>query len=374
VREARRAGWLPRPEEELLLQAATGEAPDAPDAWRAWKRARPVDDASSAELEILPLAYRNLKRLGVEDPELGRLRGIYLFYWSRNQLLIRAGSAALRDLREAGIETMALKGAALGAVQYRHAGARPMQDFDVLVPRARVFDAIDALLGGSFEPHEDFPDPRARVPVHHSTGFAHRESRDEVDLHWYALAQSSPDDDFWHASVPAEIGGEQTRVLCEADQLLQVCAHGAVWAPRGALRWIADSLTIISSSAGESDLDWDRVVAQAERRRLTLKMFESLAYLSDRFGADVPPAPLEALRRARTSALDRAVRRAERSHANPARILLVQWDRYRRLRRFDPEAPRPASFPEQLRVRWGADSYRDFSSFAVRRMFGRSRS
>src|SRR4051812_21498162 len=151
-------GWLPDGTDEFLIKAAVEDGDQAIAAWGEWKRRRSLDEAGHAAFLILPLVYRNLTGLSLQDPELGRIRGVYRFTWSRNQLLLHLGGIALRDLRQAGIETIVLKGAALSVSQYRDLGVRQMGDFDVLVPRRRVTEAIDALRV-SLEPHPASPHP-----------------------------------------------------------------------------------------------------------------------------------------------------------------------------------------------------------------------
>jgi hypothetical protein len=358
--------WLPSDSDKLLIKAATDHTPAGVAAWRQWRESISLDDARHEAAMLLPAAYRNLSQLAMDDPELERLKGIYRHAWSRNQLIFRAGATAISVLHDAGIDVMALKGAALSISAYRDRGARQMVDFDLLVPRERVLDAIAALRAGGFQPHEAFPDPVRRVPVHHSTAFVAPNGQ-EIDLHWYALWQSSPDQDFWEATVPIEVDKVASKTLCPTDQLLQVCAHGAEWTPTGSLRWIVDSLVLLRADAGS--IDWGRFDDQAIKRRLTATMLDALEYLRDDFGANVPTEALERLRAVRVPLTETVARRAARAPVSQRKILISQWDRYRRLKTLDPSAPRQSSFPAQLREAWSAPSYRAFTMHAVRRLF-----
>jgi len=367
---AKRWSWIPDAEQELLLRAALDEGPEALSAWRRWRRGRPLASIDNVGHQVLPLVYRNLSALEPENPDLGLLRGVYRYTWSRNKLLMHMGSRALGLFEEAGIETVLIKGAAMLATGIQpDAGARPMTDFDVMVPNSRAHDAISALEAG-FSPHPDLPHPHRRVAVHHSAPFVDG-AGNELDLHWYALNRSSPDDDFWAASAPLELAGRRARAPDPTDQLLQCCVHGAVWSPSGPLRWIADAITI--TRACEGGLDWDRLAFQAEKRRLTLTVGESLAYLRDTFGTPVPSTCLQTLRATSVPLSERATRRALRSQQTPVRMLVLHWDRYRRLKRLDPSAPRHPSFPAQMRSYWGDDNYADFSRHALRYLLGAGR-
>jgi len=294
---------------------------------------------------------------------------VYRYTWSRNQLLMKTGADAIGLLEATGIPTIVLKGAAITTLQFKDLGVRPMVDFDLLVPRHRAVEAIRAL-GSSFRPHEDFPDPEMRLPVHHSTSLIDPDGRD-LDLHWYSLWQSAPDDDFWEAAVPIEIAEVESLALCPTDQLLQVCAHGAWWAPGGSPGWVADAVTIVGSSEG--GVDWDRFRERAAARRVSDIMVASLTYIHERFGAEIPGDVLADLERAPASPLERAARRAGRAPANPFRIAITHLDRYRRVKRLDPEAPAPSSFPAYMRTWLGYDNYLDFSLYAGRRLLGKRR-
>lgn len=357
------AAWLPDARLELLLGAALAESPaEASAAWSDWRRRCTLEGATRAEAQTFPLLYRNLRRLEVDDPELDRLKGAYRYCWSRNQMLLKLGRHALETLREAGIATIVLKGAALSTVQYRDLGVRPMTDFDVLVPRASAGAAIEAL-ARALRPHEAFPHPDRRLPVHHSTSLVDSDDN-ELDLHWYSLFASAPDHELWSAAVPAQVAGAETRVLCPPDQLLQVCGHGAWWTPAGSARWVADAVVTIRSAAGS--FDWERLVSQSRKRRLSRAMVDPLEYLRVTFGVAVPDDAIEQLRSAPESTLERRVRRYGRAPRSWRGIVLPHLDRYQRLRRLDPAAPRAPSFLAHLRAWWGFETYRGFARHTAR--------
>jgi hypothetical protein len=226
-------------------------------------------------------------------------------------------------------------------------------------------DAIAAFRAAGIHPHGAFPDPVRRVPVHHSTAFVNGTGH-EIDLHWYALWQSSPDQDFWAAAVPIEINGIPVKTLCPSDQLLQICAHGAEWTPNGSLRWVADSLVLLRASGGS--IDWKRLGDQTIERRLAATILDALEYLRGTFDADVPTELLERLRGVHVSLREAAARRAARAPTSQRGILVSQWNRYRRLQSMDPAAPRQSSFPAQLKEAWAAPSYGAFTAHAFRRL------
>jgi hypothetical protein len=151
-----------------------------------------------------------------------------------------------------------------------------------------------------------------------------------------------------------ELAGVATRAPCPADQLLLACVHGTPWSPLPPFRWIADAVVTIRA-AGEG-LEWDRVAAEAERRQLTVATGAALAYLRDELDAPVPQGLLDRLAAAPASRHERAAFRAAGRPDGPVRTLRMAWDRYRRLRDLDTDAPRPAGFVPFARRFWGLES------------------
>ena len=90
--------------------------------------------SNQGSFRLLPLLYINLQKQGVDDPVMGKLKGIYRQAWSKNQTLFHEMAGVIAHLQDAGIKTMLLKGASLSLLYYKNNGARPMADIDVLVP------------------------------------------------------------------------------------------------------------------------------------------------------------------------------------------------------------------------------------------------
>jgi hypothetical protein len=344
-------GNRPTAEQLLVLHAALDPALVAAAAWRRWRGAVEFDDVDHGSTRLLPLVYRKLGAEAFDAEVAGRLKGLYRRSWSHNQLLFRRAAEAIAVLEGAGIETLVTKGASLALLSYGDVGVRPMDDVDVLVPLERTKGAIEALSAAGWKP--DHEDPPAWTEVHHSLGFAGPDTG-EVDLHWFSLWQPAGDAELWRASVPLELAGATTRAPCPADQLLLTCVHGTPWSPLPPFRWIADAVTVIRSAGDQ--LDWDRLVAEAERRRLTVAVTAALTYLGEEFSAPIPPAVLAALRAAPDSRHERAAFRAACRPDSPLRTLRMAWDRYRRLRELDTGAPPPGNFVSFARRFWGLES------------------
>ena len=316
----------PTPEQELLLRAALADGDRAVRPWEEWSARVALDDADAGSHRLLPLLYRTLAAAGVDEARLTKLKGVYRHSWSRNQLLFHRAAQLLPELAAAGIDTLALKGAALAPLYYRDLGARPMDDLDVLVPKADARRAMEVLQANGWRPGT--PRPEARLAVWHADSFVIEDGW-SLDLHWNALWQLSDDADLWAGAVPMTLNGVPTKALGHADQLLQVCVHGLRWAAIAPIRWVADATKVIEVAGG--DLDWDRLVRVADANHLTLAASAGLGYLTEAFAAPVPSAVLEELRAAKKPYYERQAFAASMRRPTPARMLRVLWERHRRL-------------------------------------------
>jgi hypothetical protein len=303
----RRDVW-PSAAQELLLQAALIPDERALTAWAAIRSRIDIPSLDGATLALLPILRKNLAALGEQDELLSLFKGVHRYSWARNQMLLAPMIAVVQALERAGTPTMLMKGAAFVADSRLDAGMRPMNDIDVLVPYAQRREAIEVLLGEGLVPVGEVPSwyvaeyaPRF-VPSH---GF--RDERDrQLDLHWHVLhasCQPDADEDFWAAALPIELLGVRTRALCAADELLLVILHGLRWNALPTYRWVVDAALLCGGGIGE--VDYDRLVQQAHKRRVTVALRAGLEYLQDVTAAPVPRESIRELRSMRPSLLER---------------------------------------------------------------------
>lgn len=325
-------GCWPTDDQVLLLRAALLEREPAAAAWARWRAANELDDADGGSSRLFPLAYRNLPPDAVAEQDLGRLKGAYRAAWFRNQLLFKRAAEVLAALGEAGIPTVALKGLALALAHYGDAGVRPMDDIDVLVPPDEFERALGVLGELGWTPEPDLR-PEVGERSIHGLHLAGRDGRN-LDLHRYALERLSTDGPFWDASVGLEVMGVPTRTLCPTDQLLHVLAHGGRWQPVTPLRWLADAVVIERTAGG--GIDWERLVAEAARRRVTARLAAALEHLVAALGFPVPGDVVAALRRAPKSVLERWAQHASTRPVGGGNWLPIVLDDYVRRSQLDP--------------------------------------
>jgi hypothetical protein len=357
-------GCWPNPGQELLLKAALWHGPAAVTAFEKWDDTVGMDRIDAGSQRLLPLVQQNLRALGVDHPLMKTFKGIYRRTWYENQIAFHHTSAVLRSLEQAGIPTLLLKGAALVSVYYKDAGLRPMSDVDILVPTDKAADAIRVLMSMSCTPRgerrasvERLVQSEVFKEFVHSEHFSDAGGR-EFDLHWHVLTEClepDADDDFWNASVPVFLSRASTRVLCPADQLLHLCFHGAEWNEVPPVRWIADAMIVMRASP---DLDWERVVHQAQKRGLVLEMKNAFAYLRRALNAQIPQMVFHALENSSVSRSERARYRARTRPPHFATDSLVVGRRYLRSVTKRELGHPLIGFPKFLQQVWGLDHTR----------------
>ena len=347
------SGCWPTPDQELLLRAAFLDGDAAYEAWDQWTgtpAARVLDPES---YRLFPLLFKRLDQQRISDSWREMLATAYKAAWTANQVQFRDAGIVLEALRDAGIRTMVLKGAALAILYYDDVGARPMGDVDVAVHPGDVSKTLEILSSLGWEAL--IPVTTVTTGIIHSTGLCH-DSKRSVDLHWHAMQECcSPEADtiFWDGSMEMRLGAAETLALNPADQLIHVCVHGSVWQRHPPIHWIADAMKIIGASTLK--IDWDRVATQVERWRLILPVREGLAYLRSKLDAPIPKEALARLDAMAVPRIERQERIARTRSLGPMGSALRLGFHYRRISRLTPPGAGRIGFMTFLRHVWGVE-------------------
>ncbi len=359
-----------------LLRAALLPAEPAQAAWQVWRsRAGPLEQLDEGSRRLLPLLYRNLRRSlspsQMAEPPIPRLRAGYRRTWFRNQAAFYQMAELLEGLHSAGLPTLILKGAALAVLHYRDLGLRPMADFDIAVPSGRALEAFEALRQLGWSPDMPIRRPAEYVAIRQSADFRST-SGTHFDLHWYLLwdcCYPGADDDFWSGAVPLRVNQVQTRALNPTDQLLHVCVHGALLNRVPPVRWAADAMQILRTPGAAPD--WPRLLAQAQRLRLSLSLRATLHYLRTALDAEIPASVVDALAAMPVTELDRAFYRRKISRRGLLGEIPLMWSHYGLLAQARRRPATRAGFVRYLRLNWGLDDSRGIPLFVVNKFFRR---
>jgi hypothetical protein len=298
--------FLPDFKQLLLLEICLLRDPDAArNAWKTWKPSINFDELEPASFRVMSLVYRRMIELGIEDPDEGRIKGIYRYHWTRNQIAWRGKDKIVRKLGERGIDTLLLKGAALSRTVYPEPATRGMHDLDILVPLASAETAM-ALLTGEGWVAQQFKAIHATIERFHGCSFVHPEFR-ELDLHWHVMrscCRTERDLELWAGARPLVIDGIQTKVLCPADMFLHACEHGTHPSPASTLQWMVDATFIIRNSP--APFDWARLMDQANKFRLVPMVRNTLEFIRSHFEPSIPQEVIHELSATPVALRDRA--------------------------------------------------------------------
>ena len=293
-----KGGFWPTWQQELLLQACLLQGKEALDAWSKWKLTADVDQLDKGSLRLIPLLYRNLQAHGVEDDLMNKFKGVYRFTLYKNHMLLHNMANVLASFYDTGIQAMVLKGVALTLLHYKDYGLRPMSDFDVLIHEKDVTTAINILRNLHWKPWQRLPKVFTAEYLSSTKGCSFNNDRGEgLDLHWHVLLEScykNADKEFWDGAVQTQLHDFTVYALNPTDQLLHVCVHGAKRNSVPTIRWVADAALIIRTS--QSEIDWDRLMTQASKRRLILPLKDTMHYLRDLLSLSIPPGALRHMR------------------------------------------------------------------------------
>jgi hypothetical protein len=311
----------PSDEQQLLLEAGLLDGQRAIDAFRAWRsRVRLEDDFTLATARLLPLAYENLHRLGVADPIMQRLKGVYRHTWYGTNRLLHAAATAISALVEAEVPVLLTKGVPLALTYYNNLALRPMADVDVVVPSPFLDKALGILESEGW--HGPWPEPEVRR-FRHAIGWVGPRGQ-ELDIHWRPMYESQVDaaeDSFFSTSEPLDFRGTIVRQPDPTHALFLTVIHGVRFNPVTPVRWIPDSVTILRARGAE--VDWKKIEALAVSYRVVQRLHLGLSYLARSFDAAVPPAVLDGLKSTRTTLFERFESRvvlADDGSLNPSTI------------------------------------------------------
>ena len=283
------------PMQELLIKAIISEDGEALQYCNEWLKNIDLDKVDGGSYRMIPMLYQKLVRLegfDIESDLMGKLKGIYRYYFYKNNLIIHRLFKTLKILNEAGIRVILLKGIALILGDYyKDYGLRPMNDVDIFVDKDRVDETVKLLAQYDWK----------RIPNSvgaHAIALANKEKY-SLDLHWYLLNQccwDNIDSNLWEYADTISFKGIPLYILGPADQILHNCAHGIKWCILPPIRWIIDVITIIDTH--KNSIDWQRLISESKRRSLTLTLFHALKYIESIASGRVPDWVIKELREA----------------------------------------------------------------------------
>jgi hypothetical protein len=326
-------GCWPAEYQELLLKAALLKGKEAREAWTSWCSLVDPDHIDHESQMILPLLYRNLSALGIEDPRMNLYQGVKRKTWAKNHVVMHEIVPLLAKFHDSGIKTILLKGTAMLILYYNDYGLRPMEDVDMLVPVEKAKESIQILSeSGWWIKKNSGPSFSEKYPAFVIENHFENPNGIQVDLHYHLLDECpypNGDVDFWRASVLVTLKENLTvHALNPSDQLLHLIVHAMRWNPQPLMRWVADAMMIMKN---EQEINWQRFIEQTKSRRLNLPVKNGLTYLHESFGAPVPDQVMSEIEKCPVTPFEYHEFHFQRSPGKLFSGLARLWYRYRRM-------------------------------------------
>ncbi len=242
---------------------------------------------------VRPLLFWHLNATVPESVPKAILEQLRDYYSGNSLQNMRLTGELLRllDVFEAqGILAVPYKGPVLAAFAYGNLGLREFDDIDVLVRKEDVFRAQELLLAAGYRPQYRLTPAQEAAFLRYNCEhlFVHGNRGGDVDLHW-AIAErhlSFPLDPegLWGRLDRISLGGRDVCTLSPEDLLLILCVQGFkdAWER---LKYICDLAEVIRV---HQDMDWGRVVEQADASGGRRTLFLGLALASDLLGTTLP--------------------------------------------------------------------------------------
>jgi len=137
--------FWPSEQQELILRAIVLPDAGARETWTRLTRVMDLDRLEEGSFALMPQLYRRLVALGIDAPELPRLKGIYRRSWYGNQLLLERGATLLRAFAERGVEPLVAGDAALAVRTYGDTGSREIAQLELIIGSSDVEAAAEAV-------------------------------------------------------------------------------------------------------------------------------------------------------------------------------------------------------------------------------------
>ena len=242
------------------------------------------------------LLYRGLVRLDVQSPLRKRLEAEmteqaieYEFIYPQQLELV------LAELHAAGVQTLVLKGHALGQMIYQQPVLRPYSDFDILVAPEALEPAAAVLTGLGYLPEDgpEFPSDY-HLHHHHLAPYLHPEWL-PVELHWRLVSPSGAQrvntEAVWASAQPMQVGDADTLSLLPEHLLIYLALHAVSNHLFDiGLRALVDVNEVIAACS----LDWEQAVATSREWGCTRQVYMVLRMTHEVYGG-VPDAVLNEL-------------------------------------------------------------------------------
>lgn len=250
---------------------------------------------------VIPLLYHRFRDLKqgntLPEPVRQSLHNTYLNATARNMVMLHHATSILQALKQQSLDVIPLKGLYLAEAVYPAIGLRTFSDFDLLVRRSDLDDALHTLLETGyrlttwFDPADPNQDIKHLPPLE-------KKGWPVIELHWSILEEEAPFpvdiEGIWQRAVPARIAGVDVLAMYMHDLILHLAIHNTYQHKlRAGLRSLYDIALILHQQADQ--IDWPGLAGRAAGWKMERVLWLTLHLVRDLLGAAIPEAVLQQL-------------------------------------------------------------------------------
>ncbi len=280
---------------ELLARLLAGNSPGVEIDWQGVL-------TLARRHAVLPLLYWEITRrqaaglwdFSVPGELYEKLRRDFLAAAARAMVAERQLAQVLQALAEAGVSTLVVKGAAMGAY-YPDPALRSYGDLDVVVPHHQLEQAATALSRIGYRGSDQ---KQWRLAHHFHLSPLHSEDgRLTVEIHWQLARPNQPwtlpMEELWARAIPWSVAGQPTLRLDAVDTVLYLSLHTLIHhLARLGLRPLCDLRQVIKDWG---PLEWQALVRRAVEYRLARAVYLMLRLAEQILQVTVPAQVKEGL-------------------------------------------------------------------------------
>jgi hypothetical protein len=234
----------------------------------------------------------------IQKKYLLQLKEDYLETLGRNTIVVNEVKVLLKILKQANIDVVLLKGAALLASVYPGLAYRFMSDIDVLVRESDLVKSQENLLAHGYI--QNVPTYNLKKNKHHHLpAFWNPAKNIRIEIHW-TLGNTDQGvnidiNEVWSRIQESKIEGLETLILSPEDMILHQCFHLFFNFVNIVIYKTLYDIVAIIQCYGDS-IDWNLIADCCEKYHLETPVYAILFLIKDQLAMNVPSDVLSLLR------------------------------------------------------------------------------
>ena len=268
---------------QYLLRACLLSDEPALRAWERWIELVDFEKLDSTSYAFLGLLYQNLRRQGIENAYMPRLKGIYRRTWYANQLISKQFADLLTTLSSKEIEYLVMANSSLQAYSpvCQESGYRSFSSLNLLVRSVKDPALLNVLSSQGWQHDAERSASSGFLGLYDGQG----STLQLLEQIFWGQPREAAIQQVWDDAVSGSTLGESRgKILSPTDQFMylskQISKRHQSFKPH----WVSDAVLLLR----QSPLDWDRLIRQAQQYKLVIPVRNMLAIAQPYLTNEVP--------------------------------------------------------------------------------------